>query len=559
MKRITISVLLVLAMAFGVFQTAPHAYAQATNAAPGSSSPPPGVVIEPGYSTRAVITGLDFPTAFTLSRDHAWVSEAGVVPGIPPKIKEIDIHGNIKTILSPADLPEGMLLPPITDVKYHNGWLWITHRQIGANGWMVGAISKFDPKDPAGTFTTVLTNLPSSGDHFTEQVVFDQSGRAYFSQGTATNSGVVGADNWYVTGWLQQNPNFHDFAPKDILLNGSGYQTAFPFPLDPDASKTTAPYMPFGSGPVPDGTPVQGATPATPQEGIIAGNGTVYSFDPTAADPASTLRLEGWGFRNPYGIGFDPFNPDLLFVSNNGSDYRAMQVDDEATIVGSRPIGAEADDMFIVHPSGNEEFFGWPDYFHDEDTGQVKPVTDPAFCSEEEFSFPCPPFVFAKSFRESLTVQPTFSELEEHSSANKFDFSRNGQFGFPGDIFIAETGSLPPGTGADELVGFKVVRIDRKSGETSDFIAHTEDSADVIFNPKSINKPIDVDFHGRFMFITDFGVFEPFLGLTQPGTGKIWLVINGEFPVKTRQTVTSASLWEQVFDLRADSFLPIVH
>jgi hypothetical protein len=61
------------------------------------------------------------------------------------------------------------------------------------------------------------------------------------------------------------------------------------------------------------------------------------------------------------------------------------------------------------------------------------------------------------------------------------------------------------------------------------------------------------------MFITDFGVFEPFLGLTQPGTGKIWLVINGEFPVKTRQTVTSASLWEQVFDLRADSFLPIVH
>ena len=556
MKRISLSILLVLAMALGLFQVASPSAVRAASADKNNFTPP-GVAIEPGYSMRAVIKGLDFPTAFTLSRNRAWVSEAGVVPGIPPKIKEIDIHGNIKTILSSADLPDGTLLPPITDVKYHQGWLWITHRQVGANGWMVGAISKFNPRAPVRTFTTVLTNLPSAGDHFTEQIVFDKSGRAYFSQGTATNSSVAGADNWYVTGWLQQNPDFHDFAPKNIVLNGAPYKTAFPFPLDPDASKLTSPYMPFGSGPIPDGTTVHAATPSTPQEGIIAGNGTVYSFNPHAPDPASTLRLEGWGFRNPYGIGFDPFRPHLLFVSNNGADYRAMEVDDEATIVGSRPIGAEADDMFILKPGGREEFYGWPDYFHDEETGEVKPVTDPTFCSEEEFDFPCPPFVFDKSFRESLHVQPTFAELEEHSSANKFDFSTDPGFGFKGDIFVAETGSLPPGTGADELVGFKVVRIDRNSGEASDFVTHTEDSADVIFNPESMNKPIDVDFRGRFMFVTDFGVYEPFLGLTQPGTGKIWLVIN--FPGGSRQTVTSNSLWEKVFDLRTDSSLPLVH
>jgi hypothetical protein len=40
-----------------------------------------------------------------------------------------------------------------------------------------------------------------------------------------------------------------------------------------------------------------------------------------------------------------------------------------------------------------------------------------------------------------------------------FDFSRTEAFGYKGDIFIAETGSIPPGTGATGLDGFKVARI----------------------------------------------------------------------------------------------------
>lgn len=248
---------------------------------------------------KALATGFDFPTSVTFSSGRIWISEAGAFPGFIPKIKEISATGAVTTTLSATQLGTGQLLGPLTDVTYHDGSLWITHRQTGVNGWAVGAISKFDPDNPVGTFTTVITNLPSAGDHYTEQILFDSSGRAYFSQGTATNSTVVGADSWLLAGWLQQYPTFHDFAAKTITLSGSSYKTQFPFPLDPTASKITAPFMPFGSGPVPAGTVIPAATPSTPQQGIIAGNGTVYSFDPNASNPSATLRLEAWGFRNP--------------------------------------------------------------------------------------------------------------------------------------------------------------------------------------------------------------------------------------------------------------------
>jgi hypothetical protein len=103
-----------------------------------------------------------------------------------------------------------------------------------------------------------------------------------------------------------------------------------------------------------------------------------------------------------------------------------------------------------------------------------------------------------------------------------FDFSTNRDFGFRGDIFIAETGSLPPGTGATSLVGYKVVRIERTTGGVIDFIAHTSNDLATIFDPNGFNKPIDVKFRDADMFIADFGVFAP--AKPTPGTGKIWVV-----------------------------------
>jgi glucose/arabinose dehydrogenase len=483
------------------------------------------VTLPPGYFLVPVAKGLDFPTAVASSASDIWVAEAGATPGATPKIKHVEPDGQATTILDGAAMGS-RLLGPLTDVTFHDGWLWIAHRQTGVNGWAVGAISKFRPEDPMGTFTTVLTGLPSAGDHYTEEVVFGSDGRAYFSQGTATNSSVVGADNWLITGWLQQAPTFHDFPAKDVVLNGKSYQTAAAFPLDPDASKITAPFMPFGSGAVAPGTVVQGV----PRDGIVAGNGTVYSFDASAGDASGSLRLEAWGFRNPYGIGFDPFEPDVLFASNNGADTRGVAgettvpIDEEdLTIVESRPIDEDFDDLFQLHVGGTEEFFGFPDFFHDEESGEVEPVTDEEFCEELD---PCPEFVLDAAFRQSLHVEPAVTELGYHTSANKFDFSTSHQFKHEGEVFVAETGSFVPTTGATEFTGYKVVRVDR-SGNVSDFIVHPSQTQSVIFDPDGFNKPIDVKFDGDAMLVVDFGVFEPGLGIVQQNSGKLWAVCHG--------------------------------
>lgn len=508
------------------------ANAQSSFSAPPQNKPlrSPHVEVAPGYFLIPLATGLNFPTAIALSDNQIWISEAGHLPGVAPTVKEVLLDGSAHLILSPGMLPADALLGPLTDITYRQGWLWIAHRQVGVNGWKVGAISKFRPENPAGTFVTVISNLPSSGDHHSNEILFDGSGRAYFAQGTASNSGVVGADNWFVTQWLQNFPGFHDFAPVNIVLNGTSFQTQAPFPLDPTASLLTSPFMPFGTGLVASGTVIPAATPSAPQQGIIAGNGAVYSFDPATATPASTLRLEAWGLRNPFGLAIDPFNPSKLFVANNGADVRGVQGENatgDFVLLESRPIANDWDDLFVLDIGGAEEFYGWPDYFHSPLTGEVLPVTHPLFCASDATDIPCPPFVLDETFRNSMTVQAAFAQFELHSSANKFDFATDQKFKFVGDIFVAETGSFVPVSGAQEFVGYKVVRVDRRTGQVSDFIANRGRTPEERFDAQSFNKPIDVKFRGEFMFIVDFGVFEPGLMIQQPNSGKLWLVSHG--------------------------------
>jgi hypothetical protein len=326
----------------------------------------------------------------------------------------------------------------------------------------------------------------------------------------------------------------------DIELSGFGYQTLIPFTTPPppggfdpnggtSAAKISEPFMPFGGGTVPPRTVVKAPTPANPQQGIIAGGGTVYSFDPNAADPSSTMQLEAWGFRNPYGIGFDPFNRNLLFVSNNGADVRQTTINGVLTIRGSRPIANDYDDMFVVQIGQGVQFFGHPDYFHDLNTLQPVPVIDPRFCPPPRALPPntlpagCPKFAFSDEFRATLTVQPAFAEIpDNHGSANMFDFSGTAAFGYQGDIFIAETGSIPTGTGAETLTGFKVARIERSTGVVSDFVTHTTNTQAVIFAAGGFNKPIDVRFRGPEMYVVDFGISNP--ATPTANSGRIWKV-----------------------------------
>jgi glucose/arabinose dehydrogenase len=585
-------------MAALILISVPMDWALAQTTACSPLNPPSNVApLLPGYTITGLCGGLNFPTAMTFGRDGTiWVSEEGTASS-PAAVKQIDNMGNVTIQLAATDLPAGTIVSPLTGIVFDSkrSLFWLIHRQTNsasAPGVAVGVISQFKPSDPKGTFQTVIVGFPSFGDHPNSQIVFDADGRAYVNGAAPTNSSVPGPDDGWLTSTTPPDLSpLSDFPGVNVELSGIGYRTLFPFRLDPNGgcspplnppctalAKITDPFEPFGQGPVAAWTVVKAPTPAHSRQvtvnnqviNIIAGGGTVYSFDPDAKDPTSTMRLEGWGFRNPYGIGFDPFNPKLLFVSNNGADVRQTIANGMVVIRGSRPIDNDYDDLFVINTredrdnkrdqdSKNEDndgrdndgrrvpFFGHPDYFHDPVTRQPLPVTYPLFCPKGLVPPPsgatvvevgqCSQFAFSDRFRYKLEVQPAFAELELHSSANMFDFSRSKAFGYEGDIFIAETGSFPRGTGATTLTGYKVARVDRHSNQVTDFVTHPDFMLNTIFPGScsspvatAFNKPIDVHIRGSEMFIVDFGVLLPadpaFCAqtLNVPNSGKIWKV-----------------------------------
>ena len=499
----------------------------------------PGVLIEQGYNLRLVVDGLNYPSnvAFGSGADagRAWVTESGyAAPNVPPSVTEVTLPASgmgTKTILlTPGMLPLGRLAPPFTDVTWRGGMLYLGHRQSGANGWTVGAYSRFSPSDPVGTFETLVTNLPSVGDHQNNTVVFGADGRAYFGQGSATNSGVVGTDN--VARWAERAPGFREIPPVDVVLNGAEFTARAPNALDPEGDDVTAPFRPYGSGAIDAGFVVPGATPAAPQDGIVAGTGAVYSFDPDAADPTSTLRLEAWGLRNPFGLAFSASDPTRLFVSNNGSDIRGQAGNpndpfNPATYVirGTRPVAQEYDDLFVLTVGGEVEFFGWPEFFHDPETGQPLLASDPIFCASPALTdADCPGPIFDEAFRNSLTVRPALAEVGLYVSVTGFEPSTSAAFGYVGSLFTTESGSFSPQTGAFEFTGYKVSRIDPVTGAETDFVVNVGSTPEALFARGTLNKPVSAAFLGDRLVIVDLGAAEPGINIFESGTGKVWVV-----------------------------------
>ena len=70
---------------------------------------------------------------------------------------------------------------------------------LGKLGGMLGGASAGGVL--SGGLRDLVTGLPSLGDHHNNQIAAGPDGKIYFGQGVATNSGVVGVDN-FVFGWL---------------------------------------------------------------------------------------------------------------------------------------------------------------------------------------------------------------------------------------------------------------------------------------------------------------------------------------------------------------------
>ena len=180
------------------------------------------------------------------------------------------------------------------------------------------------------------------------------------------------------------------------------------------------------------GTVVPGVSPSNPLNGIVACGGTVYSLNPHAKNPTSTLQLVAWGFRQPYGLGFDPYHPSDLYVTNNGIDTGA-DPDHQQRLrqLVAGPHRPEASVLRLAH------------FFHDPQTGVALPVSDPVFAFN---GTPVQP-VFAPSYSSTLKVEPAVSMLGYHVGADQLDFSTSRQFGYVGDMFIAESARSFPSRG----------------------------------------------------------------------------------------------------------------
>lgn len=437
----------------------------------------PDIQLPEGYKIELVSSGLNFPTSITFDeKGQAYVIEAGYSYGeifTTPRLLRINADG--KT----TEIAHGGKNGPWTEVDYYNGNFYVSEGGQTEGGRILKI-------SPTGEITKLVENLPGYGDHHTDGVKVGKDGYIYFGQGTATNSGVVGKDN-FAFGWLARRKDFHDIPCDDITLLGDNFETENVLSEDKEKVKTGA-YVPYGTSTV-KGQVIKGSLPCT---------GAIMRV-PIAGGP---LELVAWGFRNPYGLAFSP--EGKLYVTENGFDTR-----------GSRPVFGGADYMYEVK---SKAWYGWPDYAGGDSLAgenfQAREIRPKSLLMKHPQQPPKPVAVFGV-----------------HSSSNGFDFSTNKAFGYEGDAFVAQFGDMSPNVGSVYgPVGFKVVRVDMKTGDVIDFAVnkgHTNGPASTL-KGGGLERPIKAKFSntGDALYVVDFGVLEmPEKGpAPKQNTGVIWKI-----------------------------------
>ncbi len=442
---------------------------------------PAAVRVPDGYRVELVATGLTCPTGIAFDENNVpCVVESGFSPKgyrHVPRLVRLDAAGGT-TVVVEGRTEDG----PWNGVAFHDGAFLIAEGGMTRGGRILRVARD-------GTTSALAENLPGYGDHSVNGPVVGPDGAVYFGIGTATNSGVVGADNAHF-GWLSKHPEFCDIPGQDIVLTGRNFTTDDL--LGDRGSVETGAFVPFGTATEP-GQRIAGRVPCT---------GAVLKLE-----PGGRLALVAWGFRNPYGLAFAA--DGRLFVTDNGYDER-----------GSRPVWGSGELLWHVQPG---VWYGWPDWAGD------RPLTD------DEFDPPAgdePTFLLAE--HPNRPPRPA-AIMDVHGSADGLDFSRNAAFGHVGEAFVALFGDQTPTTG-DLLApaGFKVVRVDVATGLVREFAANAGGSAAPASHEDGagLERPIAVRFDrtGTSLYVVDFGILTEASDGSKPeaGTGCVWRITRGE-------------------------------
>lgn len=343
--------------------TNPICPAETANFAPGTGQ---DITVPAGFQVSVFASGLNMPTGIAFlgnkNKFEVYVLESG--HGLPsicneqgsftgsnlanpftPDILVFDQSGHkIAGPLGKPGVGTGGVFQaagPAVDIAFENGSqggrLFATDSNQATHGGGQNSSSRIVIVDPnSGNVTPFITGLPT-GDHPTEQLAF-KGGWIYWSQGSTTNSGVVGRDN---NGGLNQP----DIPCQNITLS----QNLF----DSGSGVKTSGYEPFGTGAPGGSVPAfKNTQTGAIRQGVCDG----ATLRAKLNDP-NTIEPVGWGHRNGYAIRFAPNNHPLagqLLVGEDGADER-----------GARPSNGAPEVISVdqQNADGTPVYHGWPDRY----------------------------------------------------------------------------------------------------------------------------------------------------------------------------------------------------
>ncbi len=421
---------------------------------------PAAVHLPQGYTIQVAITHLSTPTTAIFDGNDLLVAESD----FPARILRIKEDGTVETVVSRG------LQGPVAGLALRGGRLYISHK------------GKVSVAEADGSLRDLVADLPSEGEHQNNHIAFGPDGKLYVGQGTITNAGVVGLDD-YALGWLDAYPDLWEVPCQNVPLLGQNYQTPNPWSQQPGTVVLTGGYRPFGVPTIIDEV-VKGHIPC---------GGSILRFNPDG----SNLELFASGLRNPVGVHFD--RTGQLWVTSQGMEQR-----------GSRLILNDPDYFVCVEQGA---WYGWPDYV------DGRPVTDEQFKVSGK---PQPGFLWAAH----PPVSRAFLTLTPHAATRGFAFSPGGAFGFAGDAFVAMAGLLALGNDS-EPAGFRIVRVDLGRRHMSDFAINVQREPVGPAERAGLLYPADTFFGpDESLYVVDTGVArittqEPSF---EAGTGAIWRI-----------------------------------
>lgn len=486
-----------------------------------------GVEFPTGLELRIAATGFTAPTALATDDDgFVYVADRGergqevrITRLDPATGEQVEIYPARRAIVSWFDR-RPRLYGPVGGLAVRNNELYASVRDADDSGMVVAFDLSDWPGDPPTRppVRTVVGELPAAGDHGVTALAFHPvTGRLFFGVGSATNSGVVGLDNWQ-SGWLREHPEFHDQPLVDLRINGFRFDTEDPASglLNPD-KVNTAPFNPFGES--------TQRIPAAPGGKPTA---AIYSVDPRGGD----LRVEAHGIRNPAGLAFNEFAN--LYATNQGMELR-----------GTRPVKDDPDTVvrvFTVSSSDAAVWYGWPDYSAD-----LRPITDPAFQPPIQFlartgygelSFLINHDVSGGTARPTGLTAPdrstllaaVFPALSGASGLAFVPFDAPGFDRFAGELLVALRGDRAPfatsGLPLQEPQGRRVSLVDPDSSTREPFLYNTRDIDLTNTDEQNVlSRPVAVTFdRSGALWVLDQGVMRVRDGRERfkPGTGRLY-------------------------------------